>query len=47
VMNMLWVLLITAFVLCEKIMPAPGLIRTVSGLAMGCWGSYWLSLYFT
>jgi predicted metal-binding membrane protein len=47
VMNMLWVLLITAFVLVEKIVPAPGPIRFVSGLGLVGWGGYWLSLYFT
>ena len=47
VMNMLWVLLITAFVLIEKIMPAPGPVRFVSGLGLVCWGGYWLSLYFS
>ena len=46
VMNMLWVLLITAFVLIEKIMPAPGPVRFASGLGLVCWGGYWLSLYF-
>jgi predicted metal-binding membrane protein len=46
VMNMLWVLLITAFVLVEKILPAPGPVRFVSGLGLVCWGGYWLSLYF-
>ena len=46
VMNMLWVLLITAFVLVEKIMPATGPFRFVSGLGMVCWGGYWLSLYY-
>lgn len=46
VMNMLWVLLITAFVLVEKIVPAPGAFRFVSGLGLVCWGGYWLSLYF-
>jgi predicted metal-binding membrane protein len=47
VMNMLWVLLITAFVVVEKILPAPGPVRFVSGLGLVCWGGYWLSLYFT
>lgn len=46
VMNMLWVLLLTAFVLGEKIAPAPGAVRLISGLALVCWGGYWLSLYF-
>ncbi|MCG6964991.1 MAG: DUF2182 domain-containing protein [Chromatiaceae bacterium] len=45
VMNMLWVLLITAFVLVEKITPAPGPIRIISGLGLAGWGAYWVSLY--
>jgi predicted metal-binding membrane protein len=44
-MNMLWVLLITAFVLVEKITPAPGPIRIISGLGLAGWGAYWVSLY--
>lgn len=47
VMNMLWVLLITAFVVVEKILPAPRTMRLFSGLALFVWGGYWLSLYFT
>lgn len=46
VMNMLWVALITAFVLAEKVLPAPGPVRFVSGLGLVCWGVYWLNLYF-
>lgn len=46
VMNMLWVLLITVFVLVEKIAPSPATIRIVSGLGLVVWGGYWTSLYF-
>ena len=46
VMNMLWVALIAAFVLIEKIIPFPGLLRMTSGLALVGWGAYLLSLYF-
>lgn len=45
VMNMLWVMLITAFVLIEKIIPNPKAMRMLSGMALVCWGGYWLSLY--
>ena len=45
VMNMLWVLMITGFVLIEKLLPAPRLMRLASGFALLCWGAYWLSLY--
>ena len=38
VMNMLWVMLITAFVLIEKVLPAPGFMRITSGLGLICWG---------
>lgn len=47
VMNMLWVLLITAFVLVEKLMPAPRPLRIISGLGLVIWGAYWSGLYFT
>jgi predicted metal-binding membrane protein len=46
VMNMLWVVLIAVFVLIEKVMPAPGVLRAVSGLGLVLWGGYWVSLYF-
>jgi predicted metal-binding membrane protein len=46
VMNMLWVLLIAVFVLFEKVVPAPGVLRAFSGLALVVWGGYWSSLYF-
>lgn len=46
VMNMLWVILITVFVLLEKILPfSPKLMRAVTGLALIVWGGWWLSLY--
>lgn len=47
VMNMLWVMLIAAFVLIEKIVPTPGPMRVISGAGLAVWGGYWLSLYFT
>ncbi len=46
VMNILWVALITAFVLAEKVLPASGPVRFASGLGLISWGAYWLSLYF-
>ena len=46
VMNMLWVALIAAFVLIEKIFPSPGILRLFSGLALVGWGAYLLSPYF-
>ncbi len=45
VMNMLWVLLITGFVVIEKALPAPRALRLWSGLALLCWGGYWVSFY--
>ncbi len=46
VMNMLWVTLITIFVLVEKIAPiSPSLVRMLTGFALIAWGSYWLHLY--
>tara|TARA_R110001606_G_scaffold395664_1_gene568325 strand:- start:5753 stop:6577 length:825 start_codon:yes stop_codon:yes gene_type:complete len=46
VMNMLWVLLITAFVLLEKIGPvSQRYLRVITGLGLVIWGGYWLSLY--
>ncbi len=46
VMNMLWVALIAAVVLIEKIMPYPGLMRAITGLALVSWGIYLLSFSF-
>ena len=46
VMNMLWVLLITAFVVLEKVAPFPRAVRLVSGLGLAAWGVYWTGLYF-
>ena len=46
VMNMLWVALITAFVLIEKIVPFPGLMRFVSGLGLTIWGAVMLGNYY-
>lgn len=46
VMNMLWVLAITVFVIIEKIgSTSSKLSRGFTGLMMIVWGSYWLSLY--
>jgi predicted metal-binding membrane protein len=46
VMNMLWVLLITIFVVLEKIGPVSSrYLRAVTGLIMVIWGGFWLSLY--
>jgi len=47
VMNMLWVLLVTAFVVLEKILPAPAHLRTASGLGLVVWGGYWIWLYLS
>ena len=46
VMNMLWVFLITAFVLLEKVGPiASFYLRFITGLLLISWGSYWLSFH--
>ncbi len=46
VMNMLWVILITIFVLLEKVLPVSHVaMRGITGLALIIWGAYWLSLY--
>jgi predicted metal-binding membrane protein len=46
VMNMLWVILITLFVLFEKIAPiSPTFTRGLTGLGLIVWGMYWTSLY--
>ncbi len=46
VMNMLWVMLITVFVLLEKILPySPAFTRMITGTGLVVWGTYWLTLY--
>ena len=46
VMNMLWVILITIFVLLEKVLPiSPKAMRMMTGLGLVIWGGYWLLLY--
>ena len=46
VMNMLWVLLLTVFVLLEKTGPVPQkYIGITTGLSLLIWGTYYLSLY--
>ena len=46
VMNMLWVVLLTVFVLLEKVLPVPPFyVRALTGLVFIVWGGYWLSLY--
>ncbi len=46
VMNMLWVFLITAFVVLEKVGPiTSSYLRFITGLMLIIWGSYWLSLH--
>ena len=46
VMNMLWVFLITAFVLLEKLGPTTSVyLRFITGLLLIVWGSYWISLH--
>ncbi len=43
VMNMLWVVLITIFVIVEKVMPGgPWLVRLISGLLLAAWGVWFL-----
>lgn len=45
VMNMLWVIVITVFVLLEKVSPiSPRATRAITGLGLIIWGGYWLSL---
>ncbi|MBX2880092.1 MAG: DUF2182 domain-containing protein [Granulosicoccus sp.] len=46
VMNMLWVALIAAFVVLEKIFPYPWGLRLVSGIALVVWGAYLLAKSF-
>ena len=46
VMNMLWVLLITSFVLLEKVGPIASVyLRFTTGLLLIIWGFYWLSIH--
>ena len=46
VMNMLWVVLITIFVLLEKILPfSTTITRWIAGAGLVVWGIYWLQLY--
>jgi len=46
VMNVLWMVVITLFVLAEKISPLSSkYVRIISGVGLVVWGSYWLSLY--
>lgn len=47
VMNMLWVILIAAFVIIEKVVPAPVVLRLISGFALLGWGGYWVVLHFS
>ncbi len=47
VMSVMWMLVITFFVLAEKISPISAkFIRIISGLGLVMWGVYWLALYF-
>ena len=46
VMSVFWMVVIAFFVLAEKISPySAKVFRTVSGLGLVTWGSYWLSKY--
>ena len=46
VMNMLWVILITIFVLLEKVLPfSPSASRMITGMGLIIWGCYLLTLY--
>ena len=46
VMNMLWVILITVFVLLEKVLPvSANLMGKITGAGLVSWGVYWLILY--
>ncbi len=47
VMNILWVILIAAFVVIEKLMPAPALLRIISGLGLVAWGGYFVILHLS
>ena len=45
VMNMLWVMLITLFVLLEKVLPVTAdLMRKITGVGLVVWGVFWLTL---
>lgn len=46
VMNILWVALIAAFVVIEKIFPYPGALRLFSGIVLVAWGALLLGRYF-
>ena len=43
VMNLLWVALLTGFVLVEKLLRIGPLVPRVAGVAMGTWGAYLLA----
>ncbi len=46
VMNILWVILITIFVLLEKVLPvSTKTMRAITGLSLLIWGGYWFSMY--
>ncbi|MGI9228081.1 MAG: DUF2182 domain-containing protein, partial [Gammaproteobacteria bacterium] len=46
VMNMLWVILITIFVLLEKVLPVTTkTMRAITGSGLLIWGGYWFSMY--
>ena len=47
VMNMLWVALIAAFVLIEKVTPFPRYLRLLSGLALVAWGAVLVAQHFS
>ena len=46
VMNVLWMVAITLFMLLEKITPQDGVVRIVAGLFFNAWGIYWIFIYF-
>ena len=39
-MNVLWMVALSIFVLCEKVFPANMLVRNSAGILLVCWGSY-------
>ena len=41
-MNILWMAILSLFVLCEKIFPQSTLLRNIAGILLVCWGGYLL-----
>ena len=46
VMNVLWMAVLSVFMLVEKVIPPGTAVRVGAGVALTAWGGYWLALYF-